>query len=211
MKVLALDLSSSTGWALVDTDETTVLDGVTLPKLLDCGVLQTDLRVKDYGNYPFSLLNAAKAFSDMCLKKVEETDPDVIIIEELVLGRNRMSQKFLGYLHCLVLQGLPNKYLDKVFYVNPSEWRKALKIGLTKEDKKLNTKLSQAKSLAKKRKVKLDRKALGIRGRFGKKHASIRWVNAAYNKELKVKDDDIADAICQAASYCNGIKYCDGK
>jgi hypothetical protein len=39
------------------------------------------------------------------------------------------------------------------------------------------------------------------RGKIGKKHLSVRYVNDIFGLDFKIKDNDIADSICLASSY----------
>jgi hypothetical protein len=81
---------------------------------------------------------------------------------------------------------------------------------MSKDDKINNKVLKKAKELAAATKSKLDKSKVGIKGAVTKKHLAIRFVNATYGLDLKVKDNDIADAICLGAAYLNGARTCDG-
>jgi hypothetical protein len=52
---------------------------------------------------------------------------------------------------------------------------------------------------------------LGIKGKVTKKHLSVRWVNETFGFNMKVKDNDICDAVCLGSAYIKGCKVCDGK
>jgi Holliday junction resolvasome RuvABC endonuclease subunit len=206
VRVLALDLSTSIGWALL-TGEGMQASAT----LLDYGVITTADTIPSYGDYPWSYLVFSKALAEMVGNLARTHEVDVIVIEETNLGKQRYSQKALEFIHFAVLQELGTRKLyKKVRYVSSSEWRRALNLSLTREDKKLNSKLSRAKSKARATRTKLDKKALGIRGRINKKHVALRYVNSVYNLGLKVKDDDIADAICLGLSVFAGAETCDG-
>jgi len=118
-------------------------------------------------------------------------------------------------MHCLLIQrifrdppvgvaGLPMEY------VSSGDWRKNQGLKMSKEDQKRNAKLSKAKREAAAAGVKLDKKALGIRGKKTKKHVAIDHANAVYQLELKAKDDDIADAICVGLAYFNHVPIATG-
>ena len=96
---------------------------------------------------------------------------------------------------------------SKVVYVNTSDWRKVIGGNLTKADKAMNIKVRKLKKAGNKEALK----ALGVRGKVTKKHVAIRYVNATFGLDLKMKDNDIADAICQGTAYFLGVKHCDGK
>lgn len=197
MRVLGLDLSSKTGWALLE-------DG----KLTDRGLIELGQPILSFGSYPDNFLRAAGKQAEATFFKVLDLKPDVLIIEETNLGKNRYAQKFLEFLHCWFLQLLG---VQKVVYLSSSAWRKALELSMSTEDRKNNTKLSKAKKYAAYTGQKLDKTALGVKGRINKKHLAVRYVNATYNLNLKMKDNDVADAICLAAAYLAGAEQCDGQ
>lgn len=198
MKVLALDISTKAGWALADE---------TGP--LKFGSLQLDHPVLAYGEYPWSYDKASEAMAAMLHEIVLREAPDVIVIEETNLGKSRYAQKTLEFIHKSMLVRL-RSFIGKVIYVSSSSWRQALGLVMTKADKKNNAKLSKAKKTAAELGVKLDKKALGVRGKINKKHLALRYVNETFSLSLKVKDNDAADAICLAAAYFKGAIPCDG-
>lgn len=199
MKLLSLDISSKTGWSLF-------VDGT----LTDRGLIELGRPILDFGPYPWCFIRAAQEQNGKILKLIDEHKPTAIVVEETNLGRNRYSQKFLEFLHCKFVESLDNEQIS-VYYINSSTWRKILGQGLSAEDRKNNSKLSRAKSNAKQAGKKLDKKALGIKGRIGKKHISVRWVNDNFGLDLKMKDNDIADAICLGKAYLAGAITCDGR
>lgn len=181
-------------------------------KLVAYGMIKNKTKISGYGTYPESYVGAAEAMAVQLLELVLRFTPDKIVIEETNKGRSRYTQKILEFIHCTLLIVLRrDNHLGRVVYVNTSDWRKITGVELTKADKKQNTTLSKAKSAAKKKQEKLDKKALGIRGKITKKHLAIRVANQLYELELKPKDDDIADAICIGTAFCYGVKICDGK
>lgn len=137
---------------------------------------------------------------------VKQVQPNIVVIEETNLGRNRYSQKQLEWIHYQVLNSI-RSFECAVFYVNTSDWRRKLGTTLTKEDKKLNAKVRKLKKSGDKEGLR----KLGVRGKIGKKHVAIRFVNAYYNLQLRMKDNDVADAICIGSAYLLGVATCDGK
>lgn len=145
-------------------------------------------------------------------KQIEEVasrfDLDVIVIEEIQLSKgSRYAQKWLGILHCKVLEaslGAPAVTVD------PGSWRSALGLVLSKEDKKNNRKLNEEKKLAEATGTKVDKKKIGVKGRVGKKHLSVRWVNENFDLSLLMKDNDKADSIALGCGYLRGAVVCDG-
>lgn len=205
MRVLALDISTHAGYA--------VLDGEMGQKpTLECmGIAQNLETVLAQGPYPWCYVAAATKLALQLWNLAFKYKPDVIVIEETNLGRNRYTQKLLEFIHFDTLMQL-HSLLDttKVIYISSSEWRSNLGLLMSKEDKKNNALLSKAKRVAAAAGAKLDKKALGVRGRVSKKHLAIRYVNENFGLNLKVKDNDIADAISLGTAYFNNARLCDG-
>jgi hypothetical protein len=203
MKVMGLDISTKPGWSFLEDD-----------RLVSFGNYALEKTIHEYGEYPWNYALAANEMSWMLFNKVLEIGPDVVIIEETNLGKSRYAQKILEFTHhCLLvkLRGwLEEKPDRKAIYLSSSAWRQALGLQMSKEDKRNNAKLSKAKKIAAEHGVKLDKKALGVKGKINKKHLALRYVNETFELNLKVKDNDAADAICLAAAYFKGATPCDG-
>lgn len=191
IKILALDLSSSTGYAILESK----LDG-NVPYLGPYGSFK--VAIKDFNvnkfpdrspEYPFNIIDTSDEVAKRVLLLVQENNPDIIIIENTVKGRNRHTQRLLEWIHLSVLNSL-HEYSAKIKYIDPSEWRKIVGLYLSKDDKKHNTDVSKGK----------------IRGKITRKHLSVRLVNDIMKLELKLKDDDIADAICLAYAICKRME-----
>ena len=180
MKILGLDVSSKTGFAILD-------DGKLVDKgLIKAAAVEYDDREPDFGQ-----LARAQAMADQLGKLIIKTAPDTIVIEQTNSGRFRTSQKGLEFTHCLILRWAsdPDHFFAKrIKYVDTSKWRAGLSIKLTKEQRTHNKKCS--KKLA--------------RGKITPKHLAVAWCNATYNLDLLQKDHDIADAICLCA-YLNKV------
>jgi hypothetical protein len=203
-KVMALDLSSSCiGYAVLDDKQIASYGSVTHDKK----------SILDYGDYPFCYLTALEAMANKIDLVIGVERPGMIVIEETNKSRARYSQKALEMLHLLVLQRLQVRGFtsQNVKYIDTSSWRKTLGIILSKEQKRQNSRLSRAKSKAKQHGFKLDKKALGIAGRINKKHVAVKYVNEHYGFGFKMKDNDIADAICLGLAFVAGAEVCDGK
>lgn len=202
MRILALDYSTHAGWAYFEEG-----------KLVEYGTLHCDTMVKDEGTYPWSYVSVAHRQADLTLIQLiwsRDQTPDVVVIEETNGSKNRYTQKLLEFLHLALLDRFATIGV-KVVYVNTGDWRKNLGIWLTKEQKKANAKLSKAKSAAKKAGVKLDKGALGIRGKITKKHAAVHYVNERFGYKLKIKDNDAAEAICIGLAFLNNVPHCNGE
>jgi hypothetical protein len=205
VKVLALDISTSAGWAVFVDAQLSRFGRIELPKT-----------IREYHpKYPWSYVLGTKEMATKLHALVIQIRPDVIVIEETNLGRNRYSQKVLEFIHCNFLRilecvtvGICN---PEIVYLSSSVWRRALALEMSAEDRRNNSKLSRAKSKAKKAGEKLDKGALGVKGRINKKHLAVRYVNDAFSLDLKMKDNDTADAICLGAAYLSGkATPCDG-
>jgi hypothetical protein len=198
MKVLALDISTKTGWAVF-------VDGV----LVEHGLVRLPKKIYEYGDYPWNYVQGAYSMGQL-LFALTSKEPDVIVVEETNKSRARYSQKALEYIHCLFLYQVKSTNIP-IKYVSSSEWRKTLGLVMSKDDKKNNKKLKTAKQFAETTGAKLDKAELGIKGAVTKKHIAIRFVNNTFGFSMKVKDNDICDAICLGLAYLKGAKICDGK
>lgn len=205
MRVLALDVSSRSGWALFDVEEGKPVSAPILKGLVE---LEENILTYGSGVYPDNYTAAAVEMARRLSLLAVGYTPDVVVIEETNLGKNRYSQKFLEFVHCCLIAQLRPRFLVK--YISSSSWRSALGIALSKEDKKNNGRLSKAKRKAGEG-GKVDKKALGVKGKIGKKHLSVRYVNETFGLSFKMKDNDIADAICLGAAYVAGAEICDGQ
>lgn len=180
-RLLALDLSTSTGWASFE-------DGV----LKDYGLLDKvfiqDFNVNAHPNnsplYPGNIMEAARQVASLVAEKIEEVKPDGIVIENSTKGRNRHTQRLIEWVHFTVLELLASRNLP-FSYLDPSQWRKILDIRMSNEDRKNNKEVNAGRK----------------RGKVNKKHLAIRYCNEKYSLNLLVKHDDIADAICLGEAF----------
>lgn len=208
MKIFAIDLSTHCGWA--------VLEGEigSKPKLIRHGTLHLGKGVKDFGPYPMNYVRTARAQIAALHDVYAAQGPvDLIVIEETNGSKNRYTQKLLEFLHYRFIElfgGEAGANPYWITYLDTSSWRKACGIWLTKEQKKANAKLLKAKRAAAAAGTKLDKKALGIKGKITKKHAAVNYVNAEYGLQLKVKDNDAAEAICLGVAYCRNATPSNG-
>lgn len=209
MRILCLDLSTHTGYAIFDGEMG------SKPKLLRSGTIDLGKPVHAFGPYPHSYRIAAWTMVQKIWSVVGDDFVDamtnVVVIEEINSGRDRYVQKLLENIHTATLQ---HTILgEKSVYLNSDGadgWRTNLGLVMTKEQKKLNAKLSKAKRTAEAAGAKLDKKALGIKGKTTKKHLAVARANAEYDLKLKQKDNNEADAICLGLAYCNNATPCDG-
>ena len=124
MKILGLDLSYSTGWSLIDSNNISLLDYgvVAIPEPFHSNVL-----------FDYQQMDRAAAVGQFVYTLVHGKQPDLIVIEQTNKGKNRTSQRGLEWIHYSVLLELRRFYQDKIIYVDTSEWRNKLNIKLDKK------------------------------------------------------------------------------
>lgn len=202
MYTLSLDISSNTGWAILNSEN---------KSLKAWGNIWNDKVVHEFGEYPWSYLLAAQSISENIVKLVTQFKPNCIVIEETNKAKARYTQKFLEFIHCCVLKELYASSPASVFYISTSIWRRQVGIELTKEQKKQNAKLSKAKSKAGGSLTPAQKKDLGIKGKITKKHIAVTEVNRRFGLDFKQKDNDVAEAILLGVAFLDGAPTCDGK
>lgn len=223
MLILALDISTSTGWAVFDTESAQPVDfGVALhPLIPDTPYPRSFLwTMEHHRQWIRSMVDAPKDSLNVWAF-------DKIVIEETnKTGRfgSRHSQKLLEFLHAATLLGLQdaNFPLDRVYYVNTSDWRKKLKLSVAETKKAakpilrsfkaLQKSLQEEKDRTKKRvlkaeveRIKRELKHRCIHGKIDKKSISVAFANATWNLSLKKGDNDIADALCLGEAFKRGV------
>jgi hypothetical protein len=180
VRLLSLDISTHTGWAIFDDR-----------KLVEYGIL--NIKVDDLNfkpdptkspKYPRNILNASAGMLYLIVELLIKFRPDVVIAENTVKGRNRTAQRFLEWCHKDIIDYFVDHDIHFV-YTDPSEWRKKLNLRLSKDQKVNNRNVSLGKK----------------RGRITKKHLSVNEANARFGLNLKLKDNDIADALLIGASF----------
>lgn len=206
MKILSLDISSKTGWTLLEGEQAPA----ALPKILERGrITVQDLgfeSVINAGQYPWSFIRVATAMAVAIMGLVLQFSPDRIVIEDTSESKNRFAQKLLEWIHFAVLKELiANRVaVDSVIYVQVGSWRSTLDLRMTKEDKKNNANVSLAKRTG------ASKASLGLKGKVTKKHLALRFVETNFGLKLKVKDNDIADAICLGTAFLRGARPSEG-
>jgi hypothetical protein len=135
LRLLCLDLSTNSGWALL-VDE----------KLVEFG----NIRHKVVGDetspeYPQNFIYMSEKIGVDIQLLYHKHNPDFVIIEETNKGKNRYSQKQLEFIHFAV-----NKELDQlasnVRYLDTSEWRKLLGLSLDKEQRQQNNEVKKQRA-----------------------------------------------------------------
>jgi hypothetical protein len=203
MSILGLDLSTNTGFAIFEDQKPTKY-----------GNIQTEKdKIADYGTYPLNYLAAAEDIAQKVLDLIEETKPETLVIEETnkqARFSSRYSTKILEFIHCLILNKIKHKTDLKIVYLSTGDWRRSVNIKLTKEHKKLNAKMSKARREGKKIGDIKDIKDTKIKGKITNKHLAVQFVNAKFGMSFKLKDNDIAEAMCLVEAFLCGCKQCDG-
>lgn len=191
--LLSLDLSTtSTGWAEFEDD-----------KLKDYGIIKPKLeRGKGKAPYPLIQLYKINSIVKQILEKTKEKKFDVILIEEINRGKNRLGQKTLDGLHWLLIECFWQEgELHKVKFFDSdgaNGWRSknGLKLQLTPQDKLVNKERRQLnKKLAKNEKLPL----------ITQKTLSCRFVSKEYNLNFSEKENDITDAIGLGHFYIHKV------
>lgn len=233
-RTLALDVSTHTGFAVIDDEKT---DQGRKVDLVGSGKLELP-RPGDYPaeTYPWNYLHAARAAAEVIVELVVKTNPDVIVVEETNLGKQRYSQKLLEFLHYALMNLIGERTTAgavsaPVFYLTSSEWRSHLGMKMTKGDKSNNKLLKRAKELhaaaakafapqpipskrggkvkfTKPKSLQAFKKELGITGKVDWKDLSVRFVNEKYGRHFEKCDNDETDAICLASAFATGCRPC---
>jgi len=208
VKILSLDISTSTGWALYEAGR------------VSYGLITIDVAKE---GYPFNYINAAQEMAHLVSNRVLVSEPHHIVIEETNMGRSLFTQKQLEFIHCAVLCQLKFSWEKQLTYVSSRVWRAALNLKLSKEDRAHNkhykdTREAEIQRLnivhqfvkpakARHKKIGDDMRGFkvmkdGVRvTKVHEKDLVLAYVNRKYGLTLKKKDDDLADAIAMAEAY----------
>lgn len=182
MRVLAFDISSKTGFAVIE-DGKLISHGLIKPEKIHTEELQDIVAVRNACHISTNLMD-----------KIEQAAPDKVFVEQTNSGRFRTSQKELEFIHFAFLYDIMKNFkqiIPNLAYVDTSKWRSVLQIKLSKDQRKHN------------KEVKLKTK----RGKITPKHLVVAWANATYGLSLLKKDHDIADAIAIATfGYQQSLK-----
>lgn len=191
MRILSLDISSQTGFAFFESS-----------KHIDSGTIkmeETEISSIKSLPYPSSYIKRSERIADLLMEKVRAVSPETIVIEETNKGKARYTQKLLEFIHLQFLQKVTRELPQvRIVYLNTSQWRKTLNIKASKEDKKNNALVNKAKN------GKQSKKDLGVKGKITTKHLAIRFVNQTLGLDLKMKDNNTADAIALNLAYQMG-------
>lgn len=187
MKILTLDLSTSTGWALLESS----LESPKTIQLIAYGNIKAKpSQTQDC--YPINYLWCSREIATYVCE-IYRTYPgiDWVIVEDTNKGQQRFSQKLLEFIHCTVFSCLRTYFATvQIGYVNTSEWRKVVSLHLTKDQRVANRKK--------------------IASKVTLKHIAVQRVNSLFSLSFKQKENDIADAILLGVAFLQGAKVSDG-
>lgn len=189
-KVLCLDISTKTGTSLGLASENDY-------KLLKYGTVGK-LEKPDIP-YPEDYVSWAEKCAGEIIEIINKSAADVIVIEETTGGsKSNFSQKILEFIHFLVAKHIVKNGLA-VRYLMTGTWREAAGARMTKEESKQNAK---SRKIKKETGARLAKDESGkILGKITKKHVNVRRANEIFGLDLKMKDNDAADAILLGAAY----------
>ena len=196
MKILALDISTKTGYCLFEDRNMITYGLLELPETQNDAIKKIE--------YPWRYVIRSMELARLMYQKVEQYHPDIIVIEETNKGKNRYSQKLLEQIHLSFLTLIQPLGL-KVIYINTSEWRKILKIKASKEDKTNNKKVNEAK------KKGVSKKEAGLKGKITIKHLTVRFINEFMGLFLKLEQHNEADAIALNLAFQMGASSSNGE
>lgn len=193
-KVLALDISTKTGWAY----------GLSHDGGIELRTYSTIPQIhQPEGNYPSNYVIWAESIFTKIFELIETHDPDVLVIEETSKGsKNAMSQKILEFIHFLLAQYIKDND-KKSIYLMTEQWRRNIGCQMSKEEKIRN---KEVRDYKKKNSTIIAYDINGKRtGLIGRKHVTIRRVSEIFKDQLfeplKRKDEDKADALGLLAAY----------
>ena len=186
MRILSIDASSHTGWAIFQDK-----------KLIQYGKI--DVPCQD-SSWPWGVMKWAEEIAEQITRLVINNSIgfNKVVIERANSSRFRDSQNVLDWMHfCILKNSINDVWNDIIIYMDSSEWRKICKINLSKEQKKHNQMVSKEKRKGNKI-VKVNGKRVG---RLTKKHLAVFYCNENFGTTFKIKDNDIAEAICLGWAY----------
>ena len=188
-RVLALDMSTKTGYAVLDIKDGdfTLIEADTLPK-----------ESEPEGDYPINYLDWSHKSFNYIEQIIEKFQPDEYVIEETAKGsKNNMSQKIVEFLHfelALHFRDTDNNKSPRRYYLT-EEWRRICSCVMNKDEKKQNAEVRKQRKKGIKVCKDKDGKRIGL---IGKKHVNVRRANEVYGLDLRLKDEDRADALLLA-------------
>ena len=132
MKILCLDLSTNTGWCVINSRGVVAFGNIRHKVIGD----------ETSQDYPLNFINMSHKIAKDISNLVFAHQPEVIVIEETNKGKNRYSQKQLEFIHYAVNDLLKHPSF-MVSYLDTSEWRKLLGLSLDKEQRVRNNEVKK--------------------------------------------------------------------
>lgn len=197
-RVLSLDISTKTGWALLISSDQLVLR--------EHGQVPAIHEPEGMGSYPESYVIWAYQCFQKIMELIERLTPDVLVIEETSAGSKAIyTQKILEWIHFLVAKFIKETSI-KTIYLMTEQWRRETGCKMSKEESKHN---KSVKKYKKKNATKIAYDESGKRiGRLTRKHINIRRANEVFGQFLPVplrkKDEDTADSLM--LGYCYHLR-----
>ena len=197
-RLLSLDISSRTGWAIFDADGSNITlnsySNIDFKKL-------TPLKMKykaDETNHPYDFIDFSLMVAGSMLDIIKAQNITHIVIEQTNSGRDRYRQKLLEFLHYALADLIRKSGLEiSINYMDTSEWRGYLEIRLSKEERKNNKVLAKQKANGE---IKI------MKGKMDAKKLALKYVKDNFDLDFKMKENDIAEAICMGLSFLKKLK-----
>lgn len=193
-RVLALDMSTKTGYALLISDDNSV-------ELEQYGQIK-QIHTPE-GPYPENFVDWAYACFGKVSELIDDLAPDVLVIEETAAGSKAIyTQKILEFTHFLLAKFIKESKI-KAVYIMTEQWRRETGCLMSKEESKHN---KEVKKFKEKNKTSIAYNSEGKRiGRITRKHVNIRRANEVFGQFLKEplrkKDEDAADSLLLGYAY----------
>ncbi len=193
-RVLSLDISTKTGWAVFESEE----EGVSL---IDYGVVD-QIKQPDLP-YPESFVEWAYVCFEKIVELIDRFAPDVLVIEETSgNSKSSHSQKILEFIHFLVAKMIRETRI-KTVYIMSGQWYSETGCKISKGESKHNAAVRKYKQ---KNDTNIAYNEDGKRiGRITRKHVYIRRANEIFGEQLRepliLKDEDKAAALLLGYSY----------
>lgn len=193
-RVLALDMSTKTGWSLQISSK----DSITLE-----AYGQIEAIPEPEGQYPVNYVNWAYECFGHVIELIDKYAPDVLVIEETASGsKNSYSQKILEFIHFLVAKSIKETNIKAVYFLT-EQWRRETGCKMSKEESLHN---KEVKKYKEKNVTKVAYGTDGKRiGKITRKHVNVRRANEVFGESLKEplrkKDEDTADSLLLGYAY----------
>lgn len=193
-RILALDVSTKTGWSLMDSDGKDF-------KLITYGKI--DKTSEPEGQYPANFVDWAESVVEVIWGIVVLKQANVLVIEETASGSKSIySQKILEFIHFCLAKRIKESNMRAV-YLLTEQWRRETGCLMSKDESKHNKDVKKYKEKAGTN-IAYDINGKRI-GKITRKHVNIRRANEVFSKflsePLRKKDEDTADSLLLAYCY----------